>query len=383
MLITPSHLHNQSGPIPILPLRERPSAMKPFLAAGLAATLLLGACSGAEAPPAPQPVWREEMDRLAGIAHRAYVGVVREDPEFVPYFRAVTPEGALGRLPLGSRPAKRRQEGGIETLRAIPWIFAWTQTRLMLPAWLGSGEAFSQRLEEDGGLDRLREMREQWPFFGTYLDMLEMLLAKSDPLIAAYYEKRLVDDPALTQLGESLRQRLSAIGDSLGELGGSLYEIEAAWRERPEETVLHFLGAWRVDELFHDLIFHPALTVPAADLLDVRRLRFWHDQVFYKPARHRGVVPWHQDYSYWSRTSPACHVTVNIALDGYDAHNGALQYVPGSHKWELLSRVPFDGDLEGALRVLDLPVPGGPPGILMDPCTNLQARCTCWCEARC
>ncbi|WP_295037492.1 phosphoenolpyruvate carboxylase, partial [Salinicola sp.] len=159
-------------------------------------------------PPAPRPVWREEMDRLADIAHRAYVGVVREDPDFVPYFRAVTPEGALGRLPLGSRPAKRRQEGGIETLRAIPWIFAWTQTRLMLPAWLGSGEAFATRLEEHGGLDRLREMREQWPFFGTYLDMLEMLLAKSDPLIAAYYEKRLVDDPALTRLGESLRQRL-------------------------------------------------------------------------------------------------------------------------------------------------------------------------------
>jgi len=175
-------------------------SMEIYVCAVLEATLL--------PPPAPQPVWREEMDRLADIAHRAYVGVVREDPDFVPYFRAVTPEGVLGRLPLGSRPAKRRQDGGIETLRAIPWIFAWTQTRLMLPAWLGSGEAFSKRLEEPGGLDRLREMREQWPFFGTYLDMLEMLLAKSDPLIAAYYERRLVDDPALTQLGGALRQRL-------------------------------------------------------------------------------------------------------------------------------------------------------------------------------
>ncbi|KAA0019161.1 phosphoenolpyruvate carboxylase [Salinicola corii] len=175
-------------------------SMEIYVCAVLEATLL--------PPPAPRPVWREEMDRLAEIAHGAYVGVVREDPDFVPYFRAVTPEGALGRLPLGSRPAKRRQEGGIETLRAIPWIFAWTQTRLMLPAWLGSGEAFAKRLEERGGLDRLREMREQWPFFGTYLDMLEMLLAKSDPLIAAYYERRLVDDPALTRLGESLRQRL-------------------------------------------------------------------------------------------------------------------------------------------------------------------------------
>ncbi|WP_136064875.1 phosphoenolpyruvate carboxylase [Modicisalibacter radicis] len=175
-------------------------SMEIYACAVLEATLL--------PPPDPQPEWREEMDRLAGIAHGAYVGVVREDPDFVPYFRAVTPEGALGRLPLGSRPAKRRQEGGVESLRAIPWIFAWTQTRLMLPAWLGSGEAFATRLEEPDGLARLREMRENWPFFGTYLDMLEMLLAKADLNIAEYYEHRLVDEPALQALGGSLRDRL-------------------------------------------------------------------------------------------------------------------------------------------------------------------------------
>ncbi len=173
------------------------------------------ACAVLEAsllpPPAPKPEWREEMDRLAEIAHGAYVGVVREDPDFVPYFRAVTPEGALGRLPLGSRPTKRRQDGGVETLRAIPWIFAWTQIRLMLPAWLGSGEAFAQRLEEEGGLESLREMRDQWPFFGTYLDMLEMLLAKADVGIATYYEYRLVDEPALKALGERLRGRFARL----------------------------------------------------------------------------------------------------------------------------------------------------------------------------
>ncbi|MDW5375730.1 phosphoenolpyruvate carboxylase [Halomonas sp. HP20-15] len=175
-------------------------SMEIYACAVLEATLL--------PPPSPQPQWRDEMDRLAGIAHGAYVGVVREDPDFVPYFRAVTPEGALGRLPLGSRPAKRRQEGGVESLRAIPWIFAWTQTRLMLPAWLGSGEAFATRLEEPDGLARLREMRENWPFFGTYLDMLEMLLAKADLNIAEYYEHRLVDEPALQALGGALRERL-------------------------------------------------------------------------------------------------------------------------------------------------------------------------------
>ncbi|KGE77723.1 phosphoenolpyruvate carboxylase [Halomonas salina] len=180
------------------------------------------ACAVLEAsllpPPAPEPAWREEMDRLAGVAHQAYVGVVREDPDFVPYFRSVTPETALGRLPLGSRPAKRRQDGGVETLRAIPWIFAWTQTRLMLPAWLGSGEAFAKRIQEPGGLEVLREMRDRWPFFGTYLDMLEMLLAKADVSIAAYYEQRLVDEPALQALGERLRERF-------GRLNGAVLSI--------------------------------------------------------------------------------------------------------------------------------------------------------------
>ncbi|WP_110665004.1 phosphoenolpyruvate carboxylase [Salinicola halophilus] len=178
-------------------------SMEIYTCAVLEATLL--------PPPGPRPDWREAMDRLAGIAHGAYVGVVREDPNFVPYFRAVTPEGALGKLPLGSRPAKRRQAGGIETLRAIPWIFAWTQIRLMLPAWLGSDEAFASALAEPGGLERLREMHAEWPFFATYLDMLEMLLAKADAHIAADYEERLVEAPELKTLGASLRQRLGEL----------------------------------------------------------------------------------------------------------------------------------------------------------------------------
>lgn len=185
-------------------------SMEIYACAVLEATLL--------PPPDPEPQWREEMDRLAEIAHGAYVGVVREDPDFVPYFRAVTPEGSLGRLPLGSRPTKRRQDGGVETLRAIPWIFAWTQIRLMLPAWLGSGEAFATRLEEEGGREVLQEMRDRWPFFGTYLDMLEMLLAKADVGIAAYYEHRLVDEPALKALGQRLRDRFERLNTVLLEI---------------------------------------------------------------------------------------------------------------------------------------------------------------------
>ncbi|WP_148254738.1 phosphoenolpyruvate carboxylase [Aidingimonas lacisalsi] len=185
-------------------------SMEIYACAVLEATLL--------PPPAPKPEWREEMDHLAEVAHRGYVGVVRENSDFVPYFRAVTPESALGRLPLGSRPTKRRQDGGVETLRAIPWIFAWTQTRLMLPAWLGSGEAFNARLEEAGGLERLREMRAEWPFFGTYLDMLEMLSAKADVDIAAYYERRLVDEPSLLELGSELRNRFTRLQTALLEI---------------------------------------------------------------------------------------------------------------------------------------------------------------------
>ena len=109
-------------------------------------------------------------------------------------------------MPLGSRPAKRR-EGGVESLRAIPWIFAWTQTRLMLPAWLGWEAALRNALERGEG-ELLREMRVQWPFFRTRIDMLEMVLAKADESIARLYDERLVD-AGLQPLGVHLRDLLS------------------------------------------------------------------------------------------------------------------------------------------------------------------------------
>lgn len=143
-----------------------------------------------------------------------------------------------------------------------------------------------------------------------------------------------------------LRRRLEAIGARLAELESELYEVEAAWRERPDEVVLHFLGAWRVDEWFHDLIFHPALIERARQVLGAERLRFWHDQVFWKPARHPGVVPWHQDYSYWTRTGPPAHATLFISLDDMGPENGGLEYVPGSHRWGLLPLQDFGGDLD-------------------------------------
>ena len=155
-------------------------------------------------PDEPKPEWRVLIDRLADHAHQQYVKLVRQTPEFVPYFRQLTPEQELAKLPLGSRPAKRKQDGGVESLRAIPWIFAWTQTRLLLPAWLGSGQALTDAFSEDP--EALRELL-QWPFFAAYIEMLEMVLAKAEPAIARYYEQRLVD-AELCPLGSQLRQRL-------------------------------------------------------------------------------------------------------------------------------------------------------------------------------
>ncbi|MBU1331799.1 MAG: phosphoenolpyruvate carboxylase [Gammaproteobacteria bacterium] len=182
-----------------------------YLAAVLEATLL--------PPPAPEAAWRTLMDRLADDGVQAYRAVVREHPQFVEYFRQATPEQELGRLPLGSRPAKRR-EGGVESLRAIPWIFAWTQTRLMLPAWLGWETALSNALARGEG-EQLAQMCAQWPFFRTRIDMLEMVLAKADAQIAEQYDERLVE-PALQPLGAHLRGLLSqAVTCVLGLTGQS------------------------------------------------------------------------------------------------------------------------------------------------------------------
>ncbi len=175
-------------------------------------------------PPEPEPQWRELMGQLAGAAVQAYRGVVRERAEFVPYFRAATPELELGELAIGSRPARRRADGGVESLRAIPWIFAWSQNRLLLPAWLGVGEALSEALE-GGQRAALREMLERWPFFATILSLVEMVLAKADPDIARCYELALA--PAeLHPLGEELRRRYARTRDTVLDLVGHAVPLE-------------------------------------------------------------------------------------------------------------------------------------------------------------
>ncbi|MDX5629694.1 MULTISPECIES: phosphoenolpyruvate carboxylase [unclassified Brenneria] len=159
-------------------------------------------------PPEPKPEWKAVMDDLSRVSCDMYRKYVRENPDFVPYFRSATPELELGKLPLGSRPAKRRPTGGVESLRAIPWIFAWTQNRLMLPAWLGAGAAL-QKVVDDGKQEHLEAMCRDWPFFSTRIGMLEMVFSKADLWLAEYYDQRLVDKK-LWPLGKQLREQLAA-----------------------------------------------------------------------------------------------------------------------------------------------------------------------------
>ena len=182
-----------------------------YTAATLEATLL--------PPPEPKAEWRALMHKMTDLSVQVYRQTVRENPHFVRYLRTVTPELELQMLPLGSRPAKRKVTGGIESLRAIPWVFAWTQIRLMLPAWLGTGAAINEVIAQ-GDQAILDEMLAAWPYFQTLIDMLEMVLSKADSNVALYYESHLTNDPELQQLGTELRGRLKDAVTTLLNLKG-------------------------------------------------------------------------------------------------------------------------------------------------------------------
>jgi len=129
------------------------------------------------------------------------------------------------------------------------------------------------------------------------------------------------------------------------------YEYHTNESANPATVLFHALGAWRIRPGFHDLLWHPAFTVAASQLLE-GAVRFWHDQLFCKPARHGGVVAWHQDYSYWTRTKPMAHLTCWIGLDDSTVANGCVHYVPGSHRWDLLPITGLAGDMQAIRDVL-------------------------------
>ncbi|HEY4155476.1 MAG TPA: phytanoyl-CoA dioxygenase family protein [Puia sp.] len=153
------------------------------------------------------------------------------------------------------------------------------------------------------------------------------------------------------QTGE-LKNELQELSNP-GHPGNSLfYEYSTNESTDPSKVLFHALGAWRIAPGFHDLLWNPAFLMAASQLLGNQAVRFWHDQLFCKPARHGGVVAWHQDYSYWIRSVPMQHLTCWCGLDDADTDNGCLYYVPGSHRWGLLEKPALAGDMDGLLLSL-------------------------------
>jgi phosphoenolpyruvate carboxylase len=167
----------------------------------------------------PTTAERERMEAIALASRMGYRGTVYDHPRFVEYFRAVTPEPELSLLNIGSRPSRRPGgRAGVESLRAIPWQFAWTQNRLLLASWLGVDVAIGDALAR-GEADTLRTMYREWPFFRSALDLIEMVLAKADARIAAQYDRELVP-PDLQGLGDDLRARLQRAVESVLRVTG-------------------------------------------------------------------------------------------------------------------------------------------------------------------
>ncbi len=151
---------------------------------------------------------------------------------------------------------------------------------------------------------------------------------------------------------EILRDELDLLTDPSHSGRELFYEYNSNESTDPTTTLFHALGAWRVSPAFHDLLWNPAFLIPAVQLLG-SPVRFWHDQIFYKPARHGGIVAWHQDYSYWTRTQPMAHLSCWIGLDDSKIDNGCLHYVPRSHRWDLLPVTGLADDMNAIQGLLN------------------------------
>ena len=160
-------------------------------------------------PPAPKNNWRNLIEKMSEISKSSYRKNINQSSEFIKYFKTVTPHIALGKLSIGSRPSKRKKTDNIKSLRAIPWVFAWTQIRLMLPAWLGSAEALRYSYIKKNR-KTLFDMEKNWPFFNSMLDILDMVISKVDPSISKIYEDYLANDN-LKRVGKKLRFQFEKI----------------------------------------------------------------------------------------------------------------------------------------------------------------------------
>ncbi len=160
-------------------------------------------------PPKPKDSWVKLIQSMSEISTSSYRKNINQSSDFIRYFKTVTPHMALGKLSIGSRPSKRKNVDNINSLRAIPWVFAWTQIRLMLPAWLGTAEAL--RYSSIKKFKKtLIDMEKNWPYFNSTMDLLDMVLSKVDPEISKIYEKNLADDK-LIRVGKKLRFQFDAV----------------------------------------------------------------------------------------------------------------------------------------------------------------------------
>jgi phytanoyl-CoA dioxygenase PhyH len=202
---------------------------------------------------------------------------------------------------------------------------------------------FSELHTPTGALASLPAHKEDWQQYRLSQNQVEAF--QRDGFLAGV---QVLDDPQI----ETLRIELAALMEPLHPSHKLFHEYHSNESSDPETILFHALGAWRTGPAFHDVLWNPAFLVAASQLLD-GAVRFWHDQLFCKPAHHGGVVAWHQDYSYWTRTQPMVHLTCWIALDDSTRDNGCLYYVPGSHKWNLLPITGLTGDMNEIMTVLD------------------------------
>jgi phosphoenolpyruvate carboxylase len=177
--------------------------------------------SADETPREPKPRWVKAMEELSTTASETYRALVYEDEDFLSFFSEASPIGELSLLNMGSRPARRVQNPTVDSLRAIPWVFAWTQNRFLLPSWYGAGTAFARHTTGDGKLEILRQMYEGWPFFRTLVDFMQMTLAKSDLRIAENYTSLVSDSAVRERLWTRISEEHAACVDALLLLTGN------------------------------------------------------------------------------------------------------------------------------------------------------------------
>jgi len=176
--------------------------------------------------------------------------------------------------------------------------------------------------------EQYRLSKEQVEFFNEYGYLTGVKMLKEEQL-------------------EVLRKELFQLTDPSLHDNELFYEYNSNESTDPQTILFHALGEWRITPGLHDVLWNPAFVMAASQLLGGKAVRFWHDQIFYKPAKKGGVVAWHQDYSYWTRTKPVAHITCWCSLDDATEENGCLQYIPGSHQWGLLPKTNLAGDLHG------------------------------------